>query len=138
MTPDLPLKKILYVDDADELRLMVRVILERLAGFQVKLCESGEEALREAAVFLPDLILLDVLMPGMDGPQTLQALRRNPSLAEVPVVFMTGQSSAVERQAHLQLGAIDVIPKPFNPAQLAATVEAIWSRYQAAKSRGNE
>jgi len=92
----------------------------------VKICSSGEEALREAAAFAPDMILLDVMMPGMDGPSTLMALREQPSLAELPMAFMTAKVQPAEVAYYKSLGARDVIAKPFDPMTLASQVRAIW------------
>lgn len=120
------LKRILYVEDEADIRAVAQLALESVGGFKVKTCGSGEDALREIEAFAPDLLLLDVMMPGMDGPSTLKALRDLSLLNDVPVVFITAkvQSSEVE---HLKsLGADEVISKPFNPMTLADQLQAIW------------
>ncbi len=90
------LHRILYVEDEPDIQAVAKLALEMVGGFTVKVCSSGEEALREAAAFAPDMILLDVMMPGMDGPSTLKALRELPSLAELPVAFMTAKVQPAE------------------------------------------
>ena len=120
------LQRILYVEDEPDIQAVAKLALEMVGGFAVKVCSSGEEALREAEAFAPDMILLDVMMPGMDGPSTLKALRALPSLADVPVAFMTAKVQPAEVAHYRTLGARDVIAKPFDPMTLASQVRAIW------------
>jgi len=120
------LQRILCVEDEPDIQAIAKLALEMVGGFTVKVCSSGEEALREAPAFEPDLILLDVMMPGMDGPATLMALRNQPSLATVPVVFMTAKVQPAEIAHYKSLGARDVIAKPFDPMTLATQVKTIW------------
>lgn len=120
------LQRILYVEDEADIRAVAQLALESVGGFTVKTCSSGEEALREAVAFTPDLILLDVMMPGMDGPSTLKALRDLPALSEVPVAFMTAKVQPAEIEHFKSLGAREVIAKPFDPMTLADQVRAIW------------
>ena len=120
------LQRILYVEDEPDIQAVAKLALEMVGGFTVKVCSSGEEALREAVAFSPDMILLDVMMPGMDGPSTLKALRALPSLAELPVAFMTAKVQPAEVAHYKTLGARDVIAKPFDPMTLASQVRAIW------------
>jgi len=120
------LQRILYVEDEPDIQAVAKLALEMVGGFSVKICSSGEEAMREAAAFAPDMILLDVMMPGMDGPTTLQNLRENPALATVPVAFMTAKVQPAEVSHYKSLGALDVIAKPFDPMALAGQVRAIW------------
>ena len=120
------LQRILYVEDEPDIQAVAKLALEMVGGFAVKVCNSGEEALREAEAFAPDMILLDVMMPGMDGPSTLKALRALPSLADVPVAFMTAKVQPAEVAHYRTLGARDVIAKPFDPMTLASQVRAIW------------
>jgi CheY-like chemotaxis protein len=91
-------------------------------------CASGQEALDQVQGFAPDFILLDVMMPGMDGPQTLERLRELVDIGEVPVAFMTAKVQPGEVAHYRSLGALDVIVKPFDPMQLAAQIRQIWSR----------
>lgn len=120
------LKRILCVEDEPDIQAVARLALEMVGGFEVHVCSSGEEALRYTEAFAPDLILLDVMMPGMDGPSTLQALRRVPALAEVPVVFMTAKVQPSEIEHYKSLGARGVIAKPFDPMVLSDELQRIW------------
>jgi len=120
------LSKILYVEDEPDIQAVARIALEMVGGFKVKICSSGQQAIDEGADFAPDLILLDVMMPGMDGPTTLEKLREQHSLATTPAIFMTAKVQPQE-VAHLKsLNALDVIPKPFDPMTLASKVRLIW------------
>lgn len=125
------LQRILCVEDEPDIQAVARMALELVGGFQVLVCGSGEQALSEAQAFAPDLILLDVMMPGMDGPGTLQALRALPDVATVPVAFMTAKVQPDEVAHYRSLGALDVIAKPFDPMTLSAQVRAIWERRHA-------
>lgn len=122
------LHRILYVEDEPDIRAVAKIALEMVGGFTVKICACGEEALREAEAFAPEMILLDVMMPGMDGPSTLKALREQASLSRVPVAFMTAKVQPAEVAHYKSLGALDVIPKPFDPMTLAGQVRAVWER----------
>ncbi|MDD5329699.1 MAG: response regulator [Sulfuricella sp.] len=122
------LSKILYVEDEPDLQTLTRLALEMVGGFTVKVCGSGAEALEQAPAFAPDLLLLDVVMPEMDGPATLQRLRAIPGLAATPAIFMTGVQP--DEIGHFTaLGAIGVIAKPFDPVTLADTIRNLWAQY---------
>ena len=121
------LSRILFVEDDSDIQIVASLALESLGGFRVLACGSGTEALSRFAEFSPDLVLLDVMMPGMDGPATLEALRRLPGGDATPVVFMTARVQAHEVARYKALGAVEVISKPFDPMRLAATVREIWS-----------
>jgi two-component system OmpR family response regulator len=120
--------RILVVDDDPDIRRMAALSLERIGGFSVTLAAGGEEALGAVALEAPDVILLDVTMPGTDGPATLLALRKLPSGGAIPVVFFTATSSADETLRLVALGAIGVIPKPFEVADLPRRVREILAR----------
>ncbi len=120
------LTRILYVEDEPDIQAVAKLALEMVGGYTVKICSSGEEALREAVAFAPDMILLDVMMPGMDGPSTLKALRELSALANTPVAFMTAKVQPQEVAQYKAIGARDVIAKPFDPMNLASQVRAIW------------
>lgn len=127
-----PLKKICYIDDADELRLMVTTVLEKIHGYTVKTCTSGEEAIDNIGDFNPDLILLDMWMPpNMNGIETFQAFQKQLHLQNIPVIFLTGQADQEEVQKYTSLGAIGVIAKPFNPMQLGTVIDQIWQQFHA-------
>lgn len=124
------LKRILYVEDDCDIQVLARLALETVGGFTVEVCGSGEEALRRAPVFAPDMVLLDVMMPGMDGPTTFGHLRASPALATVPVVFMTAKAQPQEVAQLRQLGAAGVITKPFDPMVLAERLREIWRQHE--------
>ncbi len=122
-----PLQRILLVDDAPEIRAIASLVLSRKGGYTVETAASGAEALEKVGLFAPDLILLDNTMGGMDGPTTLAGLRNLPALAKTPVVFLTASSQEDERARFASLGALGVIPKPFDPLFLPAEVERLWA-----------
>jgi len=124
------LKKILYVEDEQDIQTVARMALEMVGKFTVCACSSGEEAVAAAAGFAPDLILLDVMMPGMDGPTTLARLRQDASGAGVPAVFMTAKVQPHEIENLKALGAVEVIAKPFDPMTLSDTLRGIWTSAQ--------
>lgn len=121
------LQRILYVEDEPDIQAVVRLALEQLGGFEVELCSSGGEALERAAAWRPDLILLDVMLPEMDGPETLRRLREQPASRDIPVVFMTARVRSRELEQFRSLGVLSLIPKPFDPMTLADQIRAIWS-----------
>jgi CheY-like chemotaxis protein/HPt (histidine-containing phosphotransfer) domain-containing protein len=116
--------RILHVDDEPDIREVVELSLGLDPDFAVRSCGSGREALAVAADWQPDFILLDVMMPAMDGPATLVQLRENARSASIPVIFMTARAQARELDRFRSLGAIGVIPKPFDPMTLAASVRS--------------
>ena len=115
--------RILHVDDEPDIREIVDMSLGLNPDFLVRGCASGPEAVKAAAEWSPILILLDVMMPGMDGPATLEALRKNPKTSAIPVVFMTARAQTREIEQFIALGAQGVISKPFDPMTLATEVE---------------
>lgn len=125
MTPH-NLERILCVEDEEDIRKVQVIALEGLGGFTVHACASGPEAIQEAPAFAPHLILLDVMMPGMDGPTTLKSLRTLSGLEETPVIFVTAKVHPDEVDYYLELGALEVISKPFDPMTLARQVREIW------------
>jgi two-component system OmpR family response regulator len=133
-----PLKKILYVEDEPDIQEITRISLEAIGGYTVKICSSGEEAIKISPSFSPDLILLDVMMPKIDGPTTLLELRKIESLVNVPIIFMTAKSQPQEIDHFISVGASNVIPKPFDPMTLAATLQAMWEEFQEKTRSGKE
>ena len=123
---DKQLNRILYVEDEPDIQTVALMALETVGGFTVKACSSGQEAIDAAEAFEPDLVILDVMMPGMDGPATMEALRKLPAVADVHIVFMTAKVQSHEVERYLGMGAVDVIAKPFDPMTLAGKVQAIW------------
>ena len=122
-----PLCRILYVEDEPDIRAVAKMALEAVGGFAVIACASGQEALGAAPGARADLLLLDVMMPGMDGPSTLRALRDMPATAHTPVIFMTAKVQAAEVAQYKALGALEVIPKPFDPMEISAQIQRIWA-----------
>ena len=123
-----PLEKIMLVEDDGDIRTVAAMSLEMVGGLNVLACESGEAALDAIAAFGPQLVLLDVMMPGMNGPEVLARMRARPEGAQVPVAFMTAKVQPEEIRALLALGVIDVIAKPFDPMTLPDRVKALWGR----------
>jgi CheY-like chemotaxis protein len=122
-----PLRHILCADDDADMRMILEVALGTLGGWRVTLAGDGEEALAAARADRPDLILLDASMVGgMGGAQTLVALRGDPTLQAIPVVFVTGLATDADRASFQRFGAVDLIAKPFDPLTLAARIRAIW------------
>lgn len=117
--------KVLVVDDEEDVRFVAQMSLERGGGMTVVLASSGEEGIARARSEQPDFILLDLMMPGMDGAATFQQLRIEKETASIPVVFFTATAMAPEVQGLKELGAKGVVVKPFNPMTLAAEVAAI-------------
>ncbi len=124
-----PLTRVLLIEDEPDIQLIVRYSLESIAGLIIEVASSGREALQKAPGFAPDLILLDVMMPDMDGPTTLEHLRALPEIADAPVVFLTAKVQPHEVRRYRQLGALEVIAKPFDPLALARRVQEIWGRH---------
>ena len=127
------LKRIMHIDDEADIRTVAALALEVLGGYTVESCDSGAQALERVEAFAPDLIILDVMMPGMDGPATLLALRQLPAIAMLPVVFMTAKVQSQEIDLFLSLGACGVIIKPFDPQTLGKEVEALWQQLATAQ-----
>jgi len=124
---------LLIVDDNTSARETLVAMLEG-ESYQIELAQDGLHALQMLSKIRPDLILLDVMMPGMDGPSTLRALRNLPKLVATPVVFMTAKVQPQEIAEYRAMGVLDVIAKPFDPMTLAETILAIWERYWLAKA----
>jgi len=122
------LKRILYAEDEIDIQEIVKISLIELGGFDLKVCSSGEELLKEYADYEPDLILLDVMMPVMDGIATLNALKERADFKNTPVVFMTAKVQVNEVQFYKELGALEVISKPFNPMELPDMLKQIWQK----------
>jgi two-component system OmpR family response regulator len=120
--------KILYVDDEDDIREIAVMSLELDPEIAVKACNSGSGALTVASEWLPDLILLDVMMPDMDGPETLERLRLDPKTASIPVVFATARSQPEDLERFMSLGAAGVISKPFDPMTLAEQARELFAK----------
>lgn len=123
------LNSLLYVDDEPDIRMLAQLALEQIGGMTVKACESGKDAFKLLETWRPQAILLDVMMPGQDGPAVLKALRDSPSFADIPVLFLTGRADRDHVEGLMNAGAIGVIAKPFDPVTLASQVQAIWEEH---------
>ncbi len=121
------LNHVLCVDDEPDILEVAQLSLETVGGYRVSSAASGKVALAQVESLRPDIILLDVMMPGMDGPSTLQALRSRPATAHIPVVFMTARVQSAEVVEYLEQGAAGVIAKPFDPMTLSSQLEELWS-----------
>ena len=117
-------RSILLVDDENDIREVAQVTLEMTAGWEVHTAQDGIEGLRMARRHRPDAILLDVMMPGMDGPSTVKALRDDPTTAGIPVVLLTAKVRQSDRRGFDELHVAGVLSKPFDPLELAGQVSA--------------
>ena len=117
--------KVLIVDDEDDIRRIARIALTKVGRMDVVEASSGTEGVRKAAEERPDVVLLDVMMPGLDGPSTLAALLSDPATASLPVIFLTAKAMASEVERLKGLGARGVLTKPFDPMKLASDVRTI-------------
>lgn len=122
------MNRVLHVEDEPDIREVALMSLECVGGMTVRQAGSGREALSQARSFAPDLILMDVMMPGMDGPSTLEELKKSPETASIPVIFMTAKVQSHEVERYRAMGAIDVIAKPFDPMTLPDQIREIWTR----------
>ncbi len=120
-----PQETVLLVDDEAHIRRIAELSLGTVGGMQVRCAASGAEALGVLAALVPDIIVLDVMMPAMDGPTLLGRIRENAVVAEVPVIFMTAKAEPAEVARLRSLGAIGVITKPFEPMTLATEIRRL-------------
>jgi CheY-like chemotaxis protein len=114
--------RILIIDDEDDIREVAAMSLETVAGWEVMVANSGAQGLTRAAMYKPDAILLDVMMPGMDGPTTFRELQKNPATAKIPVLFLTAKVQATDRARFAGLGIQAVLVKPFDPLTLSVQI----------------
>ena len=126
---DRPLNRILLVEDDPDIQIVTSMALGSFGGYTVHVCGSAREAIDSASSFLPDLILLDVMMPGMDGLDTLKALREIPATATTPVIFLTARVQPADVALYSELDSLAVIRKPFEPSALVETIHGIWAKY---------
>ncbi len=120
------LQRILLADDEPDILEVSRIALETVGGFEVAVCSSGAELLQRLPGFCPDLIIIDVMMPDMAGPEVLTRVRQVPGFGETPVIFLTGVINGNELKNLRDSGAADVILKPFDPMTLADRIDGIW------------
>lgn len=124
------LKRILHVDDDEDIRVITKMTLELVGHYEVEQFASGEDTLDAIEGLSPQLLLLDVMMPGMSGEELYHQLKARPKLENVPVVFMTAKTERSFASGLKEQGALDVILKPFEPTELCRLIEAAWSRHQ--------
>jgi two-component system, OmpR family, response regulator len=125
------LQRVMMVEDDTDIQMVARLSLEAVGGYVVEICSDGKEALDKVQLFAPDLVLLDVMMPDMDGPTVLKNLRANPKTANLPVVFMTAKAQAHEVESYKAMGALEVVSKPFDPMLLPGILAGIWQKLSA-------
>jgi two-component system OmpR family response regulator len=130
------LRTLLYIDDEADIRQIAKLALSLTNGLTIHVGASGEEALELSRRLQPDLLLLDVMMPGLDGPGTLERLREDDAIDHIPVIFVTAKAMPREVEMFLQMGAIGVIGKPFDPMQLGRQVLSFWNEYAAESADG--
>lgn len=123
------LHKILIVEDEPDIVAIATFALEKLNHYTVVACSSGQEALQKLESFKPDLILMDMMMPGMDGVETLRNIRKNLNYQSIPVIFMTAKVQTEEVANYYKQGVIDVISKPFDPITLPDRLRVVWEQY---------
>lgn len=129
------IERLTYVEDDPDIRAIVEIAFTQIGGFNIDTCASGAEAVARTAAFAPDLIILDVMMPSMDGIETLKQLRKIPELRATPIIFMTAKAMTHEIEFYRSLGAVDVISKPFDPLTLPERVREIWQQAQEHKGQ---
>ena len=120
-------KCMLIVDDDEDIREIAQLSLEAVGGWQVFTAQSGSEALINAEYKQPDAIILDMMMPDMDGLSTLKKLRANPLTKNIPVIFLTAKDKLIDRDKLAQMGVKGIIPKPFDPMNLTEQVAQLLS-----------
>ncbi len=118
-------KRILVIDDEVDIRLVVQACLTLVGGFEVILASSGQIGLQQAAIAQPDAILLDVMLPELDGPATFGQLQANPKTRHIPVIFLTAKVRPADQERFLAMGVKAVIEKPFDPVLIAKQVATI-------------
>ena len=123
------LKSVLYVDDDADIREIVQMSLSLDGELSVNVCDGGDCAFTAMRAARPDLVMLDVMMPGMDGPSILARMRADDELKHIPVIFMTAKASSSEVARFRGLTAIGVIAKPFDPMALGNQVRALWESH---------
>ena len=126
--PARPLNKVCYVEDDEDIQRIVRMSLERIGKMTVEVVSDPMVALDAMTRFAPDLVLLDWMMPGMDGPTLFRAMKQKPETAALPVIFITAKASQLEMGELSGLGAAGAISKPFNPKELPDQLREIWRK----------
>ena len=126
--PDRPLNRICYVEDDEDIQRIVRMSLERVGKMTVDVVSDSMTAIARMASFKPDLVMLDWMMPGMDGPTLFRKMKEDPEAAKLPVVFITARAAQRDTDELIALGAAGTISKPFSPKDLPDQLRAIWAK----------
>jgi DNA-binding response OmpR family regulator len=121
--------KVLVIDDEAPIRLLCRVNLEA-EGMEVLEAADGPAGLEEARAYAPDVVLLDVMMPGLDGWQVAEQLLQDDRTSEIPIIFLTARAEFRDRARGLDIGGVDYVTKPFNPLELAPLVRELLERIE--------
>lgn len=124
--PTRSLDKILYVEDDEDIQRIVRMSLERVGKMTVEIVSNSTHAIERIKVFRPDLVMLDWMMPEMDGPTLFRKMQGDPEVADLPVIFITAKASPRELEELVRLGAKGTISKPFSPKDLPDQLRALW------------
>ena len=130
--------RILYAEDDQAIQAIAQVALGQVGGFDLRLCDTGQELLDTFADFAPDLVLLDFMMPGMDGLQTMRQLQRRADAHDIPIIFITARGQATNVNELMQAGALGVIQKPFDPMTLATRIRDMWNQHQASQQQSQQ
>jgi CheY-like chemotaxis protein len=126
--PERPLERICYVEDDEDIQRIVRMSLERVGKMVVQIVTDPTAAIAAMTSFKPDLVMLDWMMPGMDGPTLFREMKKRPEVAGLPVVFITAKAGQRDLEELQRLGAAGTISKPFSPKDLPDQLRAIWSK----------
>jgi CheY-like chemotaxis protein len=126
--PDRPLNRICYVEDDEDIQRIVRMSLERIGKMTVEVVSDPMVALGKISSFKPDLVMLDWMMPGMDGPTLFRKMKEQPETSALPVVFITAKATQRDMDELFALGAAGTISKPFSPRDLPDQLRAIWAK----------
>ena len=126
--PDRPLQRICYVEDDEDIQRIVRMSLERVGKMTVEVVTDSLKAIEVIMAFKPDLVMLDWMMPEMDGPTLFRKMKTEPEVSALPVVFITAKATQRDTDELLTLGAAGVLSKPFSPKDLPEQLRAIWAK----------
>jgi two-component system, OmpR family, response regulator len=126
--PDRPLQRICYVEDDEDIQRIVRMSLERVGKMTVEVVTDSMKAIDVITAFKPDLVMLDWMMPGMDGPTLFRKMKTEPGVSALPVVFITAKATQRDTDELLGLGAAGVLSKPFSPKDLPEQLRMIWAK----------
>ena len=123
------LNKILYAEDQRDIQIIAQLALTSISHYQLHMCNDGEQALEAISDFQPDLVMLDVMMPNMDGPTTFSEMKKRDEMKDIPVLFITAGVQPKEIEQLKAMGALDIISKPFDPVTLGQNIENIWNQH---------